>query len=248
MLARGRPRRRDRSHRITCPIGLPTIDGKEPAVIAVGVAAALVAAMPSMRPELVDRASTSSARTPSTAPTAAPWSGRHDPVPRHRHRRPRRPVRRRPGAAAPGRRRRRPAGPRRRHRRPAGRSPRSASPSTRDEEVVDLRGGVLLPGFVDTHVHFPQVRAIGGLGMPLLDWLQRCALPEEVRLGRPALRRGGGRGVPERAGDRGHHHGAGLRLPLRRGDGRAVRRGRGRRGCGSPPARCSATGCCPRPC
>lgn len=50
------------------------------------------------------------------------------------------------------------------------------------ETVVDLRGGVLLPGFVDTHVHFPQVRVIGGLGLPLLDWLQRCALPEEVRL------------------------------------------------------------------
>ena len=47
---------------------------------------------------------------------------------------------------------------------------------------MDLRGGVLLPGFVDTHVHYPQVRAIGGLGMPLLDWLDRCALPEEVRL------------------------------------------------------------------
>ena len=40
----------------------------------------------------------------------------------------------------------------------------------------------MLPGFVDTHVHFPQVRAIGGLGMPLLDWLERCALPEEARL------------------------------------------------------------------
>jgi guanine deaminase len=50
------------------------------------------------------------------------------------------------------------------------------------EEVVDLRGGLMLPGFVDTHVHFPQVRAIGGLGMPLLDWLERCALPEEARL------------------------------------------------------------------
>jgi guanine deaminase len=50
------------------------------------------------------------------------------------------------------------------------------------EEVVDLRGGLVLPGFVDTHVHFPQVRAIGGLGMPLLDWLERCALPEEARL------------------------------------------------------------------
>jgi guanine deaminase len=40
----------------------------------------------------------------------------------------------------------------------------------------------VLPGLVDTHVHFPQVRAIGGLGMPLLDWLEKCALPEEARL------------------------------------------------------------------
>jgi guanine deaminase len=56
---------------------------------------------------------------------------------------------------------------------------RSAHP---DVEVVDLRGGVLLPGFVDTHVHYPQVRVIGSLGMPLLEWLDRCALPEECRL------------------------------------------------------------------
>jgi guanine deaminase len=51
-----------------------------------------------------------------------------------------------------------------------------------DDEVVDMRGGLVLPGFVDTHVHFPQVRAVGGLGMPLLEWLERCALPEEERL------------------------------------------------------------------
>lgn len=53
-----------------------------------------------------------------------------------------------------------------------------------DEPVEDL-GGILLPGFVDTHVHYPQLRAIGGLGMPLLDWLERCALPEESRLADP---------------------------------------------------------------
>jgi guanine deaminase len=50
------------------------------------------------------------------------------------------------------------------------------------EPVVDLRAGLLLPGFVDTHVHYPQMRAIGALGMPLLEWLDRCALPEEARL------------------------------------------------------------------
>ncbi|SJM50198.1 guanine deaminase [Gulosibacter sp. 10] len=48
--------------------------------------------------------------------------------------------------------------------------------------VVDLREGLLIPGMVDAHVHFPQVRAIGHLGRPLLEWLDRCALPEEMRL------------------------------------------------------------------
>lgn len=51
-----------------------------------------------------------------------------------------------------------------------------------DEPVCDLRPGLLIPGLVDTHVHFPQLRAIGALGMPLLEWLERCALPEEARL------------------------------------------------------------------
>ena len=50
------------------------------------------------------------------------------------------------------------------------------------EQLVDLTAGLVLPGFVDTHVHFPQVRMIGALGMPLLDWLERSALPEEARL------------------------------------------------------------------
>ena len=59
----------------------------------------------------------------------------------------------------------------------------TARESYPQDDVVDLREGVLLPGLIDTHVHFPQARIIGGLGMPLLQWLDECALPEEVRLG-----------------------------------------------------------------
>ena len=58
-----------------------------------------------------------------------------------------------------------------------------------DEPVIRLAGGMLVPGFIDTHVHFPQIRAIGGLGMPLLDWLEQCALPEESKLADQAYAR-----------------------------------------------------------
>ncbi|MDQ1474210.1 MAG: guanine deaminase [Bryobacterales bacterium] len=51
-----------------------------------------------------------------------------------------------------------------------------------DAPVRDLRGGYLLPGFVDTHLHFPQVRVLGGLGYSLLEWLDALTLPEEARL------------------------------------------------------------------
>ncbi|HQA30752.1 guanine deaminase [Propioniciclava tarda] len=51
-----------------------------------------------------------------------------------------------------------------------------------DEPRVELTGGLVVPGFVDTHVHYPQLRVIGALGRPLLEWLDKRALPEEMRL------------------------------------------------------------------
>jgi guanine deaminase len=51
-----------------------------------------------------------------------------------------------------------------------------------EAEVRDLRGSFILPGFIDTHIHYPQVRIIGGLGFSLLDWLQQVTLPEEASL------------------------------------------------------------------
>ena len=43
----------------------------------------------------------------------------------------------------------------------------------------DLRPAVLLPGFVDAHVHFPQTRIVGSASGPLLEWLERSTFPEE---------------------------------------------------------------------
>ena len=40
----------------------------------------------------------------------------------------------------------------------------------------------LLPGLVDTHVHYPQVGVVGAMGLTLLDWLRERTLPEEARL------------------------------------------------------------------
>lgn len=51
-----------------------------------------------------------------------------------------------------------------------------------DAEVIDERACVLLPGLVDTHVHCPQVRIIGAMGLRLLEWLEKRTLPEEARL------------------------------------------------------------------
>jgi guanine deaminase len=51
-----------------------------------------------------------------------------------------------------------------------------------DAEVLDARDALLLPGFVDCHVHYPQLRVIGAMGLELMDWLRLRALPEEERL------------------------------------------------------------------
>jgi guanine deaminase len=51
-----------------------------------------------------------------------------------------------------------------------------------DATVEDRSGAVALPGFVDTHVHFPQIPVIGAMGLQLLDWLDQRTLPEEERM------------------------------------------------------------------
>jgi guanine deaminase len=51
-----------------------------------------------------------------------------------------------------------------------------------DAPVLGDGEDYLLPGFVDTHVHYPQVSVVGAMGLTLLDWLRERTLPEEARL------------------------------------------------------------------
>ena len=46
---------------------------------------------------------------------------------------------------------------------------------------VTHAGAVWVPGFVDTHVHYPQTQIIGSASGPLLSWLERSVFPEEAR-------------------------------------------------------------------
>ena len=48
-----------------------------------------------------------------------------------------------------------------------------------DQPVIDRRGKMLMPGFIDTHVHYSQVDVIASFGEQLLDWLERFTFPVE---------------------------------------------------------------------
>jgi len=47
--------------------------------------------------------------------------------------------------------------------------------------IIDRTGCYLIPGFVDCHVHYPQVYMIACYGEQLLDWLNLYTFPEEAR-------------------------------------------------------------------
>ena len=55
-----------------------------------------------------------------------------------------------------------------------------------DETVIDHRGKLILPGFVDTHVHYPQAEVIASYGAQLLDWLDDYTFPAEAAFADPA--------------------------------------------------------------
>ena len=58
-----------------------------------------------------------------------------------------------------------------------GRSPMS--------RPIDHRPHLILPGFIDAHVHFPQMQVIASYGAELLDWLNTYTFPEETKFFNP---------------------------------------------------------------
>lgn len=56
-----------------------------------------------------------------------------------------------------------------------------------DAQVIDHRPHLLMPGFIDTHLHFPQTQVIASWAAELLDWLNDYTFPEETRYADPAL-------------------------------------------------------------
>ncbi|WP_082490950.1 guanine deaminase [Aureimonas sp. Leaf454] len=53
--------------------------------------------------------------------------------------------------------------------------------------VVDHRPHLVMPGFVDPHLHMPQTQVIGSYGAELMEWLARYTFPEESRYGDPEI-------------------------------------------------------------
>lgn len=53
----------------------------------------------------------------------------------------------------------------------------------RDLTITDYGAKLILPGFIDAHLHFPQYRMLAAYATDLLDWLNRYTFIEEQRYG-----------------------------------------------------------------
>jgi guanine deaminase len=50
-----------------------------------------------------------------------------------------------------------------------------------EARIVDHRPHLILPGFIDCHVHMPQMQVIASYGAELLEWLNTYTFPEEAK-------------------------------------------------------------------
>jgi guanine deaminase len=52
-------------------------------------------------------------------------------------------------------------------------------------KVIDCGDDLILPGFIDGHVHYPQMSVIASYGAKLIDWLNTYTFPEEAKFSDP---------------------------------------------------------------
>ena len=53
-------------------------------------------------------------------------------------------------------------------------------------ETIDHRPHLIMPGFIDPHIHFPQMQVVGSYAGNLLEWLNTYTFVEEQRFADPA--------------------------------------------------------------
>lgn len=57
-----------------------------------------------------------------------------------------------------------------------------AVPQNADAEVIDYGDSLIMPSFVDMHLHAPQYPMLGmGMDLPLIDWLNTYTFKTEAR-------------------------------------------------------------------
>jgi guanine deaminase len=55
-----------------------------------------------------------------------------------------------------------------------------------EAKIIDHRPHLLMPGFIDTHIHFPQMQVVGSYAGALLEWLNKYTFVEEQKFRVPA--------------------------------------------------------------
>lgn len=58
-----------------------------------------------------------------------------------------------------------------------------------DFELVEYSDSLIVPGFIDTHIHYPQMEMIAACGEQLLEWLQTYTYPVESQFDDPVYAR-----------------------------------------------------------
>lgn len=66
--------------------------------------------------------------------------------------------------------------------------PEADAPQVKADRVIDARGGIIAPGFVNTHTHVPMTMMRGYADdLALMDWLQNHIWPAEAKLTEEAV-------------------------------------------------------------